>query len=550
MWVSTGVRFNKLDISNPTNPSLKIYPLRRIKSTILTQDNTLWVGGSSGLERITETDSIIKESENNELLQQKIISLVADQDSLIWVGTEGVGVYGYDRHRIINIPSTEGLFISALFKDQENHLWVASNKGVYQIYINPKDRTETRLVKIYTTNDGLASNETNDIYVDSQYIYAATNKGLTRIDRQQRYVDNSSPKLYINSITINGQKQKVQATYDLSYQENEVEFSYTGLSYKSFKDLVYAYQLEGVDEAWQTTKNREVRYANLNPGEYTFQLKVQDIVGAEVVLAQPIHFTIQPPFWQTNWFRGIILLGGIGLGYFFYRLRIRQIEQSSQVKQQFAELELQALRSQMNPHFVFNSLTSIQYFIQESEVEEADEYLAKFGKLMRLFLESSKTKYISLEQEIRLLKAYVEMEQLRFEEKFEVDFTIDPNIEIHDGCIPSLLIQPFIENAINHGLFHKKDKGLLQIRFENYAEDKIIVTLVDDGVGRKKADEIKRQSIRSYKSRGLQIVEDRVKAINRTENITIEYTIEDLLSDTGHPLGTKVVLMIPIIHDD
>lgn len=549
LWISTGMRFYKLILSNPTKPILKELPLRRARSVSKGNDGTLWAGGTNGLVRVTPSDTILQENEKAEILSQKIIAIEADQDSLIWVGTEGLGVYGYDKQNVLPIVATKGLFVSALFKDTHNHLWVASNKGVQQIYINPNNPEDNRLVKTYTTNDGLASNETNDIYVNSQYIFVATNKGLTRINRQQRYNDKSTPKLSINTITINGNPQEIADKYDLTYQENELEIAFNGLSYKSFKNIEYAYQLTGADEEWQVTKNRTIRYANLNPGDYVFQLKAKDITGKETKLEAPIRFTIRPPFWETFWFRGIILLGLMGIGYLIYKLRVGQIKKTAKVDQQFAELELQALRSQMNPHFVFNSLTSIQYFIQESDLDEADEYLAKFGKLMRLFLESSKTKYIPLDQEIKLLKAYIEMEQLRFEEKFEIVFIVENNVPLHYASVPSLLIQPFVENAINHGLFHKKEKGLLQLTFEKKEAAIITVTLTDNGIGRKQANKIKEKSIRSYKSRGLEIVEERLKAINRTENINIQYTIEDLEHDLGKSFGTRVILQIPILHN-
>ncbi len=549
LWVSTGLRFHKLSSINGNTPNLLTFPIRRVKSIIINEDGSLWLGGATGLKKLDASEVLIS-YDSLESLNQKIIALVPENDTLLWLGTEGNGVLGFDGKTITRLSSTKGIIVSALFKDEDNHLWVTSNKGVQQIYINPNNPKNNRLVKAYTTNDGLASNETNDIYVNSQYIYVATNKGLTRIDRQQRYIDDSAPQLFINTIEVNGEAQTLEDNYDLTYQENELQIAFTGLSYKSFKNIDYTYQLVGADEEWQVTKNRTVRYVNLNPGNYIFRLKAQDITGKETRLETPIQFVIHPPFWQTNWFRGIILLGVIGLVYLVYKFRIGRIKKTAKMDQQFAELELQALRSQMNPHFVFNSLTSIQYFIQGSDIDEADEYLAKFGKLMRLFLESSKTKYIALEQEIKLLRAYIEMEQLRFEEKFEVDFFVDTDIQQHYISVPSLLIQPFVENAINHGLFHKKEKGLLQLKFEKKEETIITVTLMDDGIGRKQANEIKEQSIRSYKSRGLEIVEERLRAINRMENINIRYTIQDLENNLGEPLGTKVILQIPILHND
>ncbi|MDO8367544.1 MAG: histidine kinase, partial [Saprospiraceae bacterium] len=217
-----------------------------------------------------------------------------------------------------------------------------------------------------------------------------------------------------------------------------------------------------------------------------------------------------------------------------------------EMNQRFAELELKALQSQMNPHFIFNSLGAIQYFIRSDRTQEADGYLTKFAQLMRLFLESSKNKYITLAEEIRLLKLYVELEKMRFEGRFEAKFSVEKNIDTDEVEIPSMLLQPFVENAINHGLFHKKEKGLLQIKVTANGSKEIHCIVEDDGIGREAAGALREQSLKNYKSRAMQIVHERLEALSHVEGYEVKIEVNDLRHPDGGPAGTRVTLTIPV----
>jgi LytS/YehU family sensor histidine kinase len=203
----------------------------------------------------------------------------------------------------------------------------------------------------------------------------------------------------------------------------------------------------------------------------------------------------------------------------------------------YSELELRALQMQMNPHFVFNALNSIQSYIINKEEQMANTYLTKFAALIRQFLDSSRSKYISLYEEITNLKLYVELEKLRFENKFDYVFDLDAKVSKYSE-IPTMLLQPFIENAINHGLRYRNSKGLLHVSFIDDGRY-ILVKIQDNGVGRIAAEKIKSLSSKGYKSQGLQITAQRIENYNKLNQDNIEYKISDLLENSEN-IGTLV----------
>jgi PAS domain S-box-containing protein len=221
-------------------------------------------------------------------------------------------------------------------------------------------------------------------------------------------------------------------------------------------------------------------------------------------------------------------------------------EQADAANKSKAELELRALQMQMNPHFVFNALNSIQSYIMSHDALTANNYLSKFAHLIRLFLDSSRSRFISLEEEVRLLKLYIELEKLRFTEKFDFEIVLDANVSKYFE-IPTMILQPFVENAINHGLRYKKEKGLLSIRFY-YEAHYLICKIEDDGVGRKRAEKIQAKSSKGYKSQGLKITAERLMAYNKINEANIDFSVNDKIANTTDPnaeVGTVIEIRFP-----
>jgi LytS/YehU family sensor histidine kinase len=235
---------------------------------------------------------------------------------------------------------------------------------------------------------------------------------------------------------------------------------------------------------------------------------------------------------------GLILLSTLISSFFIKRHKYLEREKSK-INQRISALQLSSLQSQMNPHFIFNSLGAIQYFIQTNNIEKADDYLSNFAQLMRMILEASKSKFISLKNEIKLMDLYISLEEVRFESMFNYKIDIDPRIDLEFN-IPPMIIQPYIENAVNHGLYNLKDKeGKLELSLLYIDGNTIEVKIRDNGIGRKKATELRNKN---HKSRGMQIVNERIETFNNTERFSVNVEIYDHEGDDNNSLGTEVII--------
>jgi len=260
-----------------------------------------------------------------------------------------------------------------------------------------------------------------------------------------------------------------------------------------------------------------------------------------------LHIQIRPPFWQTGWFSILAGLSVLSLLYLLWRYRIGQIRREEALKTDFnrriAKVEMAALRAQMNPHFVFNCLSSINRFILVNEPDEASAYLTKFSRLIRLILDNSRSDRVALDRELEALRLYLEMEAMRFGNRFDYEVSVSPEVHPEQIELPPLLIQPYVENAIWHGLMHKKDKGKLTVRVFNQAGGLCIV-VEDNGIGRSRAMELKSKSAVTQKSHGLQVTAERMELIRELYGVNADAAIEDLYSADGSPAGTKVTIRL------
>jgi LytS/YehU family sensor histidine kinase len=312
----------------------------------------------------------------------------------------------------------------------------------------------------------------------------------------------------------------------------------------------YAYMLEGAEKNWVFSGQvNTATYSGLKPGTYTFKVKAANndgLWGDETVL----KIIINPPIYARWWFIALLALLAGAAVYAWNRFRINQTRKEEKLKavfqQQIAETEMKALRAQMNPHFIFNSLNSIQKYILKNEHFEASQYLTKFSRLIRLILDHSNQNTVLLSSELEMLKLYIEMESLRFDNKFDYAIITSDNLQPDTVEIPSMLIQPYVENAIWHGLLHKESKGKLTVSFNRDAESKLIVTVEDNGIGREKAAELKSKQVLKKKSYGMQITEDRIAIINRIQKIHATAAVIDVKDVNHEAAGTRVLLHIPL----
>ncbi|GAB3642812.1 histidine kinase [Spirosoma arcticum] len=223
---------------------------------------------------------------------------------------------------------------------------------------------------------------------------------------------------------------------------------------------------------------------------------------------------------------------------------IRQLE--TEFEQKLADTEMTALRAQMNPHFIFNCLNSIKLYTLDNDADRASDYLTKFSRLIRLVLENSRSELVPLQNELEALQLYIELEAMRFKQKVQFSIDVSPDIDQRYLCIPPLLLQPYVENAIWHGLMHKPEGGTVTVEVSQPKDNLLHIEITDDGVGRERAKELKSKSAGTHKSFGMQVTADRIRMINQLYNIQTQAEVMDLVDSFGEPCGTRVVLEIPV----
>ncbi len=305
--------------------------------------------------------------------------------------------------------------------------------------------------------------------------------------------------------------------------------------------------LENYDNSWHPAgPDRKAYYFNIPPGKYVFRVRGANSVGAWA--ERDMTITIFPPWWRTWWaycLYGLLFMAAIFGAFQIQRRRLLLTERG---RARVTELEMEVLRAQMNPHFIFNSLNSINWFIQQNDRGKASEYLTKFSKLIRLILQNSKSSIIPLESELESLALYLDLEEMRFDYHFSYKISVPPDMETSTLKVPPLIIQPYVENAIWHGLMHKEEKGKLDIEVSE-EDDQLFFKITDNGIGRKQAAALGSKSAIKHKSMGMQITGERIAQLQRPGSKESTVTVYDLSQKDGSFGGTEVIIKIPVIYD-
>jgi len=362
-------------------------------------------------------------------------------------------------------------------------------------------------------------------------------------------------KLYLGRLWINEKERRLSpAGLDLANQENNLRARFAVTGATQFDSILFAYRLKGYEQQWHNTYTPQLQYNSLPPGDYRLEIKVERSFSNVSVNTVSIPICIAARWWQTAWFKLLLLLAFAASALFIYRQRSRSIRDKAAIKSSYekkiSEVEMKALRAQMNPHFIFNCLNSINRYIVKSDHITASNYLTRFSKLIRRILDNSASGIITLDTEMETLDLYVQMEAMRFHNRFSYNIVAGETIDRHTTLIPSMLLQPYVENAIWHGLLHKISGDCrLDIQFQKTNENLMCVTIEDNGVGRKAA--ILARNSDTFKSRpqGMAITGERLELIKSLYGITATCTITDLYGEDGSAAGTRVVICLPLLYN-
>lgn len=437
------------------------------------------------------------------------------------------------------LPQGMNKYVYSYTSDDAGNLWLGTRTGL--VIFN----TATCSFNQYTEEDGLINNDldgTLRMLPNGYMVYAGENY-ITSFKPAELLHAPAKKDLLLTGVLAADSNLAAGGTNKVVVPagNEKLTFKWALINYNNPLQNRYFNKLDGIDKAWNYDGNKgSVEYNGLAPGKYKFRYSAASADGLAVV-QKVLIFTIQSSFWQTWWFVAllvILLLGVIALIVEFVRRRERR---KAAMQLQLSSLEMKALRAQMNPHFIFNALNSIQECIVTKNTTTAHSYLSNFSKLVRMILENSEKQFITLADEIETLNLYLSLERLRFDDSFEFRMYVDPEIDTSFVHIPAMMVQPFVENTLWHGLIHKKGKKDLFINFSQQGSN-LICVVQDNGIGRDNAALLKTSNQLKKHSMGMKITEERLQLLETGASISID----DLKDQQGMPQGTKVTIVIPL----
>ncbi|MEP7239238.1 MAG: histidine kinase, partial [Ferruginibacter sp.] len=488
-------------------------------------------------------DSLFYFGKKYKALSYRVNCMYNTADDLLWVGLGSDSLLLLQNNVVINsialgdiIP---GNVCKSLYSNRPGIIWLGTNKGLNKIEYSLNKGRLIFYNTFFGLTDGLIGEQVNDIKIYNDTVYVATTGGISFLPAGL-HLPVADITTYITRVSINGSDTLVLKNYTLPYDKNVISISFSGADLTGYYPL-FEYRLN--EGGWlKTDKNNiELRLAS---GKYDIQIRGMKRDGSPSSQAETISILIKTPFWKSGIFWGIVVVVLFLVSFFILENRNRQKRKAEVEKviteKKLTELEMQALKAQINPHFVFNCLNSIKGFIFDKDFKQADKYLDKFSDLMRSTIDNSDAAIISLQSEINYLDNYLQLEKLRFEDKFRYSINIASGIDKEKVFVPAMLLQPYVENAIRHGMrFLSGKNGDININVST--ENNYLVCEIDDnGIGREKAAVLKSKMHIEYQSRGMSISNRRAELYN------IHQHVIDKKYENGTAAGTTVIVKIPL----
>jgi streptogramin lyase len=534
-----------------------------IQSILEDRNGHIWFASDiNGLARLSPTTGELIQllpvrGDTTTLPSSSVEEIILDREGMIWAATD-VALVRIDpvTLKITSFNHHSGIksdYINALVCDASGMIWAATNDGVSSF-----DPVTLQVVN-YGADDGLLNKgyySRCSFIGDDGTIYFGGPNGMDYFKPGSLRDNPTPPVMYLDGVVVDNMHKVRSADIAnsqqlaLTHKNDLIEISFSGLYYSAPQSVQYYYKMEGLNDDWiDIGAKHSATFTDLKPGEYLFRAKAisPDGVWSRDDLVIPI--VIAPPFFETMWFRllAVCVLGALLFGIIRYReqgIRIRQ-KREAEVSRKITELEKRALQAQMNPHFIYNCMNSIQQFMVVHDFEGAMKYLTRFSRILRAVLNMSAQSRVSLTDEIKLIEDYLELENMRFPNKFSYRIDVDPKLNVHTVEIPPFFIQPQVENAIRHGLLRKEGGGELVLRIAQEGTY-LKVAVEDNGIGRRasmavRIDETHRES------KGLSIVEERLSHLHQANGIH-PLTITDLYDTANNPAGTRVEVYLPLDH--
>lgn len=462
------------------------------------------------------------------------------------------------RYRLKPDKEIIGNTVRFLVIDKVGHLIVGTNLGLNRINLKKLYESGEVQSNFYSTEVGYWDNTGKVAECDKNGdIWIGTDSRLIKVNTERLTMMNmKSPDIHLTRLDVNystdtGFHPEIFRRFPSS--QNNLIFHYGVSNYLNPEQVLFRYKLDGLSDKWsEFSHENRVVLNTLPPGKYTLTVESLNPLDNSQKSTISYTFRILYPWYLNGGFIGLTVFTLILVVIIIFRRRTKQIKLTEQRKSEFnkrlAQIEMKALQSQMNPHFIFNSINSIQGFIINNKVEEARSYLMDFAKLIRKTLDNATKEFITLEEELDYLNYYLKLELMRFDDKFQVDILVSDGINPQNIELPPMIIQPYVENAIRHGLNHKNDgHGLLIIEFRIENDQFLRCIVEDNGVGRKKSKEIESWKKHTHQPQSTRITQDRIELLNlSSQSGEFRVNIIDLQDNTGNPLGTRIELFLPL----
>jgi Histidine kinase/Y_Y_Y domain/Two component regulator propeller len=542
-------------------------PIHGAISVELGVHGNIWFGSERwGLYRYNEeTNQIVRYTRNNDnperrISSTKITDLYMDHENNLWIATsKGVNLLKSDSDSIISFNQQDGLpndHVTSILEDSNGNMWMGTYNGLSMF------SKANGTFRHFDQSDGFinANYLARSCFKDKDgMLYFGGDNGVDFFDPLSMGINTIPPDIYLRNITVNnspvvtGLAPENITSLDFDFEQKIIEIELLALHLTAPLANTYAYRISNISEDWiDLGKRRTITLANPNPGLYNIEVKAANSDGIWSTPKELISITIHPPYWLSWWFILLSILLALGLLRALYQFRTGQIRKEERLKADFekriAQLELKALRAQMNPHFLFNSLNSIKSLISVGESEKATEYVTRFSQLIRQVLSNSEQPLVRLEEDLEALRLYLAIERLRFQ-NFEFEINVDEDVNIDFVEVPPLLLQPYVENAIWHGLMHKTEGDKKINICIKRDRDFLVMQVEDNGIGRDRASHIKMRGGSRKGGMGMRLTRDRIKLLREYYGQDAKVEVEDLgttVNGVKKASGTKVTVRIPV----
>lgn len=502
------------------------------------KNKTIWVGTENGLGMYNSDTEIMQHTDK---IKTRITGMGQLSNNTLVASSLGSGIYFINKDTCLQ-STIEGTIQHNMinkFVIVNDTIWCATQAGI--VYMDARDIYHVKKFTI-SSKTGFMYNDIKSITYNNGNLYVLSQNKLFSINTHTYQQNFTPPKIVLHHIVINDTlRKRIDTTIQFKSSYKRLGFEFDGIAFKTGNNIQYQYCLlhKFFDTLWIETNQPYANFNNTEAGNYTFLVRSINENGIKSAIAY-YSFTLPNPFYKQAWFVFLCLCVLSFMVYTYNHNRIKKIKQQNKMRELMLHYEQQALASQINPHFIFNVINNIQSYILKEDKRKAYHYLSKFSKLMRLSLDNSREKWVTLQKEKELLDIYLTLEQMRFE-TFDYEINIDKKINTETTLVPSMILQPYIENCLKHGIFHLKEKrGFIKVSLEIDQKNNILCEIEDNGIGRERAAALK-PIHKEHKSAGQQITNERL-ALLLNENDQAQYfEIIDLPNHTG----TKILLYLP-----